>query len=41
VLVLTGPQVHLQLMCDLGWDSSEAADWMTAEVLRELFDVQP
>jgi AcrR family transcriptional regulator len=41
LLVLTGPQLYSQLTRDLGWSIQEVADWMTAAVLRELFDVEP
>ncbi len=40
LLVLTGPQLYTQLTDDLGWTSTEVADWLTAAVLRELFDVR-
>jgi len=39
LLVLTGPPIYTQLTRDLGWTRLEVAGWITAAVLRELFDV--
>jgi AcrR family transcriptional regulator len=37
LLLLTGPQVYVQLTYDLKWEREEIEDWMAASVLQQLF----
>jgi AcrR family transcriptional regulator len=39
LLVLTGPQLFVQYIRDLHWTEDELADWTTAAVLEQVFDV--
>ena len=39
LVVLTGPQVYVQLTHDLKWDRADVEDWMTSSVLQQLFDL--
>jgi AcrR family transcriptional regulator len=40
LLVLTGPQLFVQLTQDLGWNTDELAAWITAAILEQLFDIR-
>ncbi len=37
LLLLTGPQIYVQLNRDLKWSRAEVEDWMVASVLQQLF----
>lgn len=39
LLLLTGPQVYVQLTRDMNWSRSDVEDWMTASVLQQLFGI--
>lgn len=39
LLLLTGPQVYVQLTRDMKWSRFEVEDWMTASVLQQLFGI--
>ncbi|MGC4112099.1 MAG: TetR/AcrR family transcriptional regulator [Nocardioides sp.] len=39
LLLLTGPQIYVQLTRDLQWPREQIAEWMTATILHQLFDL--
>ncbi|HEX6198583.1 MAG TPA: TetR/AcrR family transcriptional regulator [Jiangellaceae bacterium] len=39
LLLLTGPQVYVQLTRDMKWSRAEVEDWMATSVLHQLFAV--
>lgn len=39
LLLLTGPQIYVQLTRDMKWSRAEVEDWMAASVLQQVFGV--